>query len=462
MDFLESVAQYAAALVPSMAEWATKTYNEVANLSDDVADRSIKLAQDAGGFASATLDRYSTIFQPEEKQQAEYAQRFASDAYKADRVGAAEADVLMGAEKGKVNAQQHLQDFGVSVNDPSSGRYQDLEAANETVAGAQAAAAGVQARQKAEDQQHQLLGESIKTGQALPGQALQAMQTGVGALNTAANSGKIKTDAAAQLSKMPGEYLSIADDLKLPPLGTGPTDSSNVSTSTQTDASKDSSGSGDKDGSGKDGSGKNGSGGGGSGGGGGGNGGAVSGDNPYYTGEDNPIGQPGGETDGSLNDQGLSWGASLGAGGVYDDNGYNSPGWDTGNFDESGPNAYLDQSNVYQGGDYYRQGGFDLGDTDQWTGSAEVSDAGGGDGGGEGYALGGPIEGQQGGMIPVSASPSGGAVQDDVQINAQPNEFVIPRDVAMWKGQEFFQKMIAQSRAARTGAPAHGTKRRGR
>ncbi len=89
-------------------------------------------------------------------------------------------------------------------------------------------------------------------------------------------------------------------------------------------------------------------------------------------------------------------------------------------------------------------------------------DGGGGDYGGDGYALGGPIDGQQGGMIPTSASPSGGMVQDDVQIRAQPDEFVIPRDVALWKGQEFFQKMIAQSRARRTGAPAHGTKQRSR
>jgi hypothetical protein len=67
-----------------------------------------------------------------------------------------------------------------------------------------------------------------------------------------------------------------------------------------------------------------------------------------------------------------------------------------------------------------------------------------------------------GGAIPTDASPSGGARVDDVpaqgpggqrlQMNA--NEFVIPQDVALWKGQEFFQNLIDQSRKRRMGASA--------
>jgi hypothetical protein len=58
-------------------------------------------------------------------------------------------------------------------------------------------------------------------------------------------------------------------------------------------------------------------------------------------------------------------------------------------------------------------------------------------------------------------SPSGGRQVDDVQAQApggparlNADEFVIPRDVALWKGQEFFQKLIDQSRARRVTAPA--------
>jgi hypothetical protein len=90
----------------------------------------------------------------------------------------------------------------------------------------------------------------------------------------------------------------------------------------------------------------------------------------------------------------------------------------------------------------------------------------------EGYRRGGAIPSYAagGGMIPASMSPSGGRQTDDVQavipqtggraqLNA--NEFVIPRDVALWKGQEFFQNLIKKSREARVGAPAKPQMNRG-
>lgn len=70
-----------------------------------------------------------------------------------------------------------------------------------------------------------------------------------------------------------------------------------------------------------------------------------------------------------------------------------------------------------------------------------------------------------GGQVPAQASPSGGQQVDDVRaqgpgkapMRLNANEFVIPQDVALWKGQEFFQNMINQSRKARMGAPAKPT-----
>ena len=62
-----------------------------------------------------------------------------------------------------------------------------------------------------------------------------------------------------------------------------------------------------------------------------------------------------------------------------------------------------------------------------------------------------------GGRVPIGASPSGGRQTDDVAARLNAGEFVIPKDVAAWKGHEFFQKLIAQSRKARvTGSPAQG------
>ena len=99
---------------------------------------------------------------------------------------------------------------------------------------------------------------------------------------------------------------------------------------------------------------------------------------------------------------------------------------------------------------------------------------GGGGGGSEGVSVSGPQSGQyarggtipggfsfaaggdatQGGYVPQSASPSGGVNVDDVPANLNAEEFVIPRDVARWKGEEFWHKEIAKSRAARAKAAA--------
>jgi hypothetical protein len=65
--------------------------------------------------------------------------------------------------------------------------------------------------------------------------------------------------------------------------------------------------------------------------------------------------------------------------------------------------------------------------------------------------------------IPMEASPSRGAVTDDVPAigpTGEPNirlnggEFVMPRDVVMWKGEEWMQKEIQKARKAKQGAVA--------
>lgn len=79
----------------------------------------------------------------------------------------------------------------------------------------------------------------------------------------------------------------------------------------------------------------------------------------------------------------------------------------------------------------------------------------------EGGAI--PDEVTSGGKLDPSMSPSHGAAIDDIpaQVNGsgQPvrlnaDEFIVPADVAKWKGEEFFQKMIQQSRQQKDQAPA--------
>jgi hypothetical protein len=67
----------------------------------------------------------------------------------------------------------------------------------------------------------------------------------------------------------------------------------------------------------------------------------------------------------------------------------------------------------------------------------------------------------EGGPVPENLSPSGGVNVDDVPahgptgaIQLDGGEFVVPADVVKWKGEEFFQKQITQSREKRKEAPA--------
>lgn len=60
----------------------------------------------------------------------------------------------------------------------------------------------------------------------------------------------------------------------------------------------------------------------------------------------------------------------------------------------------------------------------------------------------------EGGAIPAHTSPTAGAAVDDVPARLTVGEFVMPKDVTAWKGEEFFQKLIEQSRKAKDQATA--------
>lgn len=65
------------------------------------------------------------------------------------------------------------------------------------------------------------------------------------------------------------------------------------------------------------------------------------------------------------------------------------------------------------------------------------------------YAVGGGVDLQDGGIAPPEASPSGGNATDDIDAKVTAHEFVVPQDVALFKGQEFFYKLMDKSRQTR-------------
>jgi hypothetical protein len=66
---------------------------------------------------------------------------------------------------------------------------------------------------------------------------------------------------------------------------------------------------------------------------------------------------------------------------------------------------------------------------------------------------------EEGGAVPTAASPTAGKAIDDVPARLTAGEFVIPKDVLQWKGEEFFQKLIEGSRKSKPEAPAQPQRR---
>jgi len=156
-------------------------------------------------------------------------------------------------------------------------------------------------------------------------------------------------------------------------------------------------------------------------------------------------------------------------------------------YDYSDPNASGDygfdpsQSYDYGGGDNtaydtsYNDQSYDTGG-DYFSGGGDYDYSSYGDFGGD-YARGGPVrrapaarrpsvsrgaiptspDATTGGFVPRSLSPSQGRQTDDIPANLNAGEFVLPKDVVKWKGEEYFQKLIQQARKARVGAPGKAT-----
>jgi len=73
------------------------------------------------------------------------------------------------------------------------------------------------------------------------------------------------------------------------------------------------------------------------------------------------------------------------------------------------------------------------------------------------FADGGPANPQEGGHVPMEASPSGGKAIDDVPARLSPGEFVIPADVVKWYGEKHMYGLIDKSKREREETEANTT-----
>lgn len=552
--FLSQLADIASQLGQSQYQWAQGEFQKNSALTDQAVGQYLQAANASNQLAQNNLNRYTNVFQPQEDALVRDAQTYASPSRTAFEMGKAESGAGQAADASRLNAERQLQGYGI---DPSSGRYAELEMAQNAQRGASQAGAGQQAQYNTENTGRQLRGQAIQVGQQYPGQIVNALNSQVGALSGAVNAklGNLNAGTAAMSSADP--FLNTAMALKYPPLGT-----KGGSTSSTAGRSNSNSSNGNR------GAGSGGGGGGNPYGGYGGNAGGqtggpsasanygapqINGNFGSFAGIKNldPAGDSGGGFggDGAFNTYGQDVGsytnydpnglsqfgdtssnAMPGGGdafntygqdyGGYTNFGYGNGGYDSGggsyDYANSGGQDFGSQGDASYSTDptagysSYDSGGFGGGDNSGYTGwdsggsdysgdyssdySGDMGYAGGGDvqrqpgvvdtsasgnGGqmsasGAGYSAGtaqpmamagvpsqalslaGGGDPTTGGQVSQAMSPSGGQLQDDVPANLNEGEFVVPRDVAMWKGQEFFQKLIDQARKARMGASAQG------
>lgn len=485
--FLQSIASYAMGHAQDLANWGAQQYQSSSDLTDNVVNNFLSSSAMSRDLASNQLDRYKNKFQPQEDALLRDANSYSSESRQRNEMGAAASGQEQAGEAARRNAIKDLEGLGI---DPSSGRYAALDRAERGRTAAAAAGAAQQAQRATEQTGRNLRSQAIDVGQRLPGNALNAIGSGLNALSGAENSKLANINTGNAVNKTPNDYLATGMKLPLPQGNRGTNTSSSHSSSPAPTGPSDA-----DSGRGRSAPGMPG---------GGGLGGATSG----HTNPGDLASSMGNE-----NYSGAGRGGSSGRGGMAGAGGNFRSGGDGGGSSGSegdfwqGPSTE-DWDSVWQGPstedwDSANQGTGEYGyDTpsdnyadawDQGEGGSTTDDSGMGDalldngwdnsgswgaddsGGGSGPSYDDSPNGASydswddyaaGGAVPASLSPSGGQQVDDVQANVNDGgkaninvgEFIIPRDIVEWKGQEFFQNLINKSRNMRVRAPAHASR----
>ncbi len=511
-DLINAISQYAQNLGTQMDSWASQEFANSSQVTDQAVGNFFNVSQQMAGLSNKMTDQYNNITAPDYQSLHDEAASYASPSRMAVDMGQAGATQAQAGDQAIHNAEEGLKSYGLN---PADGRYASLDKAAAVQNAANVAGAMNTQRNADIKTGHDLRQQALQFGATLPSSIANANNTAIQANSGAVNSKLANANTGANLKSLADKYLSTAMGIKLPPMGNQSSSSQQSSSSSPQPQQQQRNGGG----GGGDGSGGGGNGGGGPawmpqhGGGGnegtnyaarggsqpsagifkglGGNDGPEISEPPPRIGETSvPTDVTDGPGDGPMSIHEYDWGNNGGFGNdtpVTDSGGDSEMGIggiDTG----SDQGTQLNAGDTYGGGDWGSGGGgsYDQPSDPYDTGNS-ASDYYGGDysyGDGGDYAAGGaipdggimqskvaprampPKPGTEG-PVPASMSPSGGRQVDDVraqgpggqQLNLNAHEFMIPQDVALWKGQEFFQNLIAQSRQKRLTAPAQPTRR---
>lgn len=390
-----AIAQASLGMANATYAWANNAYAQNSAITNQTVQCYFKTSAAALSQAQKCTAAYNNTFVPQEQNLVADANSYASTPRIQMQMGAAEAQNAQAFQSQRDAATQTLQSYGI---DPSSGMYGEL---NDTLASQQAAAgagAAQQAEQATEATGRALRSEAIQVGERMPQNITNSENTALAANAGAENATLANTNTGATA------LGTAANFVKFPPLATA-SNSVGSSSGTSNSTSKPSCASNNNQNSQANLNNAKAS--------------QLAGGSckpPTYSCCKMPTCNMGGRQGCVGSCVGGCSGAGCAAGGPIGDAYFASGG------------AIPCAIPLAPHPGHQHIGGFPV------------------------------INRAAGGAIPAAASPSAGAKTDDVNVHANVGEFMIPKDVTAWKGQEYFQKLIAGSRKARaTGTVAQGS-----
>ncbi len=406
----KEAAEVSAAVAREQLAWAREQYASDKAVSDQVVEAALKRQDEQDALARKDRERYETQFQPLEDSLIADAKSYNSEARREQEAGAAQADVSMQFEAARHNAMEELESYGV---DPTQTRSGALDVSLRTQEAAARAGAGNTARKQVEATGMALRDSAINVGRGYPGQTAASLNAATQSGNQAVNSGNATTATGAQTmgtgTQWEGQSVGALNTWGNT-LNMG-YNNAIARAKTNNDAS---------------------------------------------SGIGSALGLIGGiaaksffASDERVKEDIQKVGQTDDGQNIYRFRYKGEDAYQLGliaqEVERTHPEAVAEDPNGVKMVDYSRAIDVD------GTGDRAVPMQGTDTPSGSHYA--------EGGAVPAYDSPSGGRDADDVKARLSAGEFVVPKDVMSWLGEEKLQKLVAQAREAKSGAGAKPTYR---
>src|ERR1035437_1097689 len=173
-DILNQISGIAEALSGQLLKWGTNVFADVNSVTSSNVAQYLSSAATSGILANASVSDYLSKYVPQQDQLIRDANSYNSKERADTEAAASESATAQSMGQGMANATKALEGYGI---DPSSGRYAELEEAQNAGKAAAVAGAGQQSRLATAATGRSLRSQAIAVGQQLPGQAVNALNS---------------------------------------------------------------------------------------------------------------------------------------------------------------------------------------------------------------------------------------------------------------------------------------------